>query len=296
MVEYLLEKSAEKGIKTAVLTRGYKSSPPALPFLVHPDSDPKIAGDEPLLLAQKHPETSVLVDPKRSRAAEWAEKNIAPQLFLLDDGMQHLAIERDLNIVLLSPNDLQNGWNRVIPAGTWREDKTALGRADAFCMKADTAALPDIIPMAKKRLKELNCPLFFFDLHPTGLTRLTPYGEQQTGTVPDLGGSPYVLLCATGNPDHVQQTAKTLLGDDPADCLIMQDHHQYTEADADMARQKRLPIICTGKDAVKLRSLLPRFENLPLWVLNVRATFSVSLFTDITFDTWCEKKLRTFYK
>jgi len=292
IVEYILTKAAKSGLQTVVLTRGYKATPLHLPFPVRPDSDPRTSGDEPLLLAQRHPETLVLVDPKRARAAAWAESNIAPELFLLDDGMQHLAIERDLDIVLLAPGDLLDGWNRVIPAGSWREDKTALARADAFCMKVDGAVLSDIAPAAEKLLGGYNRPLYFFDLQPTGLTRLMPHGKTQAETTPDLAGSPYFLLCGTGNPAHVQQTAKKLLGRDPADCLIMQDHHHYTETDINAVRQRGYPIVCTAKDAVKLAPLLPLFDNIPVWILNVRTVFTTTMFTDTPFDIWLTTTLQ----
>lgn len=292
VVDYLLGKTAESGLRTVVLTRGYKAAPPELPFPVHRDDDPSSAGDEPLLLARRHPDVLVLVDPKRSRAAAWAEKNANPQLFLLDDGMQHLAVERDLDLVLLTPNDLLDSWNKVIPAGAWREDKSALSRADAFCMKVDAAILPGIIPVAEKRLAKYKRPLFFFDLLPTGLTRLIAYGRELPETVPDIGDSPYILVCGTGNPEHVRKTAVSLLGREPADSIIVQDHHHYSDADAGSARQKGYPVVCTAKDAVKLAPLLPFFNGIPVWVLDVRAVFSHSLFTSLSFDAWWDENLQ----
>ena len=292
VVDYLLGKTAEENLRTVVLTRGYKASPPELPFPVHRDDDPAAAGDEPLLLARRHPGTLVLVDPKRARSAAWAEKNAAPRLFLLDDGMQHLAIERDLDIVLLKPDDLLEGWNRVIPAGSWREDKTALSRAAVFCMKAGRTLLPGIVPVAEQRLAGYGRPLFFFDLLPTSLTRLVPYGRALPETTRDLGGNPYALVCGTGNPEHVRQTATALLGREPADSFIVQDHHHYTETDANAVRQKGLPVVCTAKDAVKLAPLLPFFNDIPIWVLDVRAVFHHGLFTGQTFDAWWDDNLR----
>lgn len=292
VVEYLLGKTAEAGLRTAVLTRGYKASPPELPFAVSGGDEPARAGDEPLLLARLHPEAMVLVDPKRARAAAWAEEHAQPRLFLLDDGMQHLAIERDLDLVLLTPDDLLEGWNRVIPAGSWREDASALSRADAFCMKLNEKNIPGLVSAAEKRLAKLGRPLFFFDLRPTGLTRLVPYGGTLRETVPDLCGSPYVLVCGTGNPDHVRQTAMSLLGREPSDCLIVQDHHHYSETDAAAVRKSGHPVVCTAKDAVKLAALLPRFSDIPIWVLDARTVFSQSLFTDLSFDAWWEANLK----
>lgn len=292
IVDYLLGKTERANLKTVVLTRGYKASPPELPFPVTPESDPAAAGDEPLLLARRHPHALVLVDPKRRRAAAWAEKNAAPGLFLLDDGMQHLAVARDLNIVLLRPDDLLEGWNRVIPAGTWREDKTALARADAFCMKLDETLLPSIIPVAEQRLAVFGRPLFFFDLHPTGLTRLTAHACPVPETVHTLNGTPYTLLCGTGNPAHVRQTAASLLGNSPSRDIIVQDHHHYTETDAARARALGLPVVCTAKDAVKLATILPAFGDVPVWILEIQAVFGRTMFTDVAFDVWWDESLK----
>ena len=291
VIEYLLGKTKGAGLRTAVLTRGYKATPPQLPFPVMPDSDPTFAGDEPLMLALRHPETLVVVDPKRSRSASWVEKNDFPQLFLLDDGMQHLSMARDLDIVLLKPNDLLTGWNRVIPTGEWREDKSALTRADSFCVKASGAEQTALITAAQTRLEALERPLFFFDLLPNGLSRLVPPGGVPLDKIHDLGGAAYTFLCGTGNPDHVRQTVKSLLGKEPTYAHILPDHYRYTAADAQAVRQKNLPVVCTAKDAVKLSPLLPIFGDLPVWVLEVEAVFNRTLFSDTSFDVWWETKL-----
>lgn len=291
IVDYLLDHTAKRRLRTVVLTRGYKAAPPELPFPVTGKDDPHEAGDEPLMLARRHPDTLVLVDPKRSRAAAWAEKNAAPRLFFLDDGMQHLAIERDLDIVLLRPDDMLENWNRVIPAGTWRESKKALNRADVFLMKADEQTLSSLLPVIENRLKGFKRPFFSFDLKPVGVTKLVPFGKTLPETAPDLGGEAYTFLCGTGNPAQVKQTATTLLQRPPATELLFPDHHEYTGADAKKAASFAMPIVCTAKDAVKLTPLLPCFGDVPVWILDVRAVFGPSLFTAVTFGEWWEEKL-----
>ena len=129
VVGWLLGWAAQKKLKAVVLSRGYKGKPPALPFLVEACGSPLESGDEPLMLAKLFPGASVLVDPVRSRAVRFAEKTLSPGLFVLDDGFQHLGVSRDLNILLLTPDDLGAGWNRVIPGGTWRENSGALADA-----------------------------------------------------------------------------------------------------------------------------------------------------------------------
>lgn len=291
VVDYLLDRTAKRRLRTVVLTRGYKAAPPELPFPVSNKDEPHQAGDEPLMLARRHPDTLVLVDPKRSRAAAWAEKNAAPHLFFLDDGMQHLAIERDLDLVLLRPDDMLENWNRVIPAGTWREGKKALGRANAFLMKADDQTLSSLLPVIEKRLKPFHRPFFSFDLKPVGLAKLAPFGKTMPETVPNLNGAAYTFLCGTGNPAQVRQTAESLLGRPPTTEMLFPDHYAYTKEDAQKAASHGSPVICTAKDAVKLTPLLPFFSDVPVWVLDVRAVFGPSLFTAVTFSEWWEEKL-----
>lgn len=292
VVDYILDMTAKAGLRTVVLTRGYKATPPELPFPVSREDDPQSAGDEPLFLARRHPEALVLVDPKRIRAAAWAEKNAPPQMFLLDDGMQHLAMERDIDIVLLRPDDLLDGWNRVIPSGTWREPHKALERAHVFCIKADPAAFDALRGAAAQRLSSLNRPLFCFDLQPVSLTRLAPFGRSLPQTVSSLAGEAYTLVCGTGNPVQVKQTAENFLGRAPETEMFFPDHHMYCKEDAKKARAHGRPVVCTAKDAVKLVRLLPAFGDIPVWILDVRAVFGPALFTEQSFDTWWDKTWR----
>ena len=75
----------------------------------------------------------VLCHPERARAGRWAEKNLAADVFLLDDGFQHLALHRDFNLLLLD-GAAPFGNGRVLPAGPLRESPQALARADAVLL------------------------------------------------------------------------------------------------------------------------------------------------------------------
>ena len=78
-------------------------------------------------------------------------KTDTTDLLILDDGFQHLRMQRDVNLCLFSSHDLEAGWDRVIPAGSWREDASALSRADAFLINttADDDGCLEIIGAAK---------------------------------------------------------------------------------------------------------------------------------------------------
>ncbi len=285
IVGWLLDWAAQNALEAVVLTRGYKAAPPELPYPVRPYSDAASAGDEPLFLARKHPKALVIVDPKRRRSAAWAEENAAPHLFVLDDGMQHMDMGRDINLVLLRPDDLLTDWGQVIPAGPWREGASALARADAFCIKADPALLSALASAAELRLKTYGKPLFSFHLAPNGLSRLCE-NSGDPERISDLQGRDYALACAVGSPGQVQETAKNLLGKDPAVRKFFPDHHAFTAADAESLATQNLPVVCTGKDAVKLLPLLPRFGQTPVWVLEVALRFGPALFTNDTFESW----------
>ena len=95
VVDWLLGWSEARGLRPAVLTRGYKARPPVLPLRVAPGCTVEEAGDEPLMLALEHPASAVLVDPDRRRSGRWAEERLHPDLFVLDDGFQHVKVRRD---------------------------------------------------------------------------------------------------------------------------------------------------------------------------------------------------------
>lgn len=166
VVDWLLGWSEARGLRAVVLSRGYKAQPPELPLHVSPSRTPGEAGDEPLMLALEHPSAAVMVDPDRRRSGRWAEERLSPDLFVLDDGFQHVKVRRDLDIVLLRPDDLGDGWGRVIPAGAWREGPEALERADVFMIKCSPEAWESLRPACERRLAGFRRPLFSFSLRP----------------------------------------------------------------------------------------------------------------------------------
>ncbi|MGA7827882.1 MAG: tetraacyldisaccharide 4'-kinase, partial [Geobacteraceae bacterium] len=122
-----------RGKRVVVLSRGYGGAGGAAVRLVSdgfrillPASE---AGDEPVLLAHSVPGLIVLTGSDRYRAGLEALKRFNPDIVLLDDGYQHLRLQRDLNILLLNAaKPFGNGW--TLPAGLLREPCSALRRAD----------------------------------------------------------------------------------------------------------------------------------------------------------------------
>ncbi|WFS61944.1 tetraacyldisaccharide 4'-kinase [Pseudodesulfovibrio thermohalotolerans] len=291
VADWLLGWAESRSIPVVLLTRGYRAKPKNLPYEVKPGALAEEAGDEPLMLARAHQKALILVDPNRTRAGRLAMRKARPELVILDDGFQHMAVERHVNLVLLRPDDLGEGWNRVIPAGSWREPEAALERADAFMIKTDAAGFEALRPSIDNRLSRFGKPVFSFRLAPSGVRRVVG-GD----TARDFGGAPYLLATGVGDPAQVRATAEGYLGYAPVRHRVFRDHHDYSKLDAldlaeEAARLGCAAVLCTPKDAVKLG---PMCTNI-FWQFDLSLEFGPStLGPDAPFSTWWERRYESF--
>jgi tetraacyldisaccharide 4'-kinase len=137
VVDYLIRYCQSRGKRVAVVSRGYASGGGATLRVVSaghgPLLDVELAGDEPWLLARRNPEAIIVVAPRRSAGVRHAVDTLGAQVVLLDDGFQHLAVQRDFDLVLLDAlHPFGNG--KVLPAGLLREPVSALRRAQLFVL------------------------------------------------------------------------------------------------------------------------------------------------------------------
>lgn len=255
LTDWLLDWAAQRNLDAVVLTRGYRARPRSLPHLVQPGHLAEEAGDEPLMLCRRHPEARIVVDPVRARGGRWAERNARPGVVFLDDGFQHLAVRRDLDLVLLRPSDLGSGWGRVIPAGSWREGSSALQRAGAFLIKTSAAGFRRMVPLFERRLLSFGVPVFSFELVVQGLVHVLT-GQRR----PHPLQQPYMLVTGVGEPAQVERTATRFMGHAPKEHIIYPDHHPFSRLDVKAIEQRAAKlhcphVVCTPKDAVKLGPL-----------------------------------------
>ena len=287
LASWILGWAAGRGLSTVLLTRGYRSNAPSHPHLVDPASMPEESGDEPLMLARANPGARVIVDPVRRRAGAHAEQRFRPDLYVLDDGFQHMAVERDLDLVLLTPQDLGGKWDLVCPAGSWREGKGALQGATAFLVRCGPEYFKKLRPILERRLKGYGKPVFNFSIAPRGLVQVS--GQ---GVAADLGGERYLLVSGVGDPAQVALTAEGYLGYPPAGHAAFPDHHLFTKRDVrDLAAQARHlgceRILCTPKDAVKLGPMADdRF-----WTFEIDLAFGEDAFGPRGFDVWFARRM-----
>ena len=141
VVGYIARLLVECGERPAILTRGYgrrrRGARVAGVTIVSDGASIRAgvfsSGDEPLMLARALPGVAVVVGASRYRAGRLAEGQLGATVHVLDDGFQHLQLERDVDLLLISEEDLRD---RPLPGGRLREPLTAGAAADAALVSA----------------------------------------------------------------------------------------------------------------------------------------------------------------
>lgn len=187
---------------------------------------------------------------------------------VLDDGFQHRALARDLDVVLVSAEQWR-GRRRLLPRGPWREGAGALRRADIVVVTAKTGrADADGVAGALRRM-ELRAPVIVCELRPTRLRGLAPHAAELPLTA--LRGREVLAVAALADPHSF--AANLDRAGARAELASFRDHHPFdaTEASALVARAAGRPLVMTRKDAVKLRALIP--ADAEAWVLEQDVVF-----------------------
>lgn len=256
-----------RGKRVAVLSRGYGGSLRGGLGIVSDGTTailtPAEAGDEPCLLAATVPGLAVVVGADRYRAGLFALERLSPDIFILDDGFQHLRLQRDLNILLLD-SDRPFGNGRTLPAGMLREPQGAADRADLIvytrCSSCDEPATFPGKPACRAfhHLKGF-APLAGGDTRPfaalEGMRGVAFAGIADPGAFfRDLEDEGLTLAVTLPFPDHCRygETEVTAI------------HRAVTACGGDY-------LITTEKDGVKLGSFGGRLPNaytaeLEMWV------------------------------
>jgi tetraacyldisaccharide 4'-kinase len=243
---YLAGLLLEMGFRPAIVSRGYRGSNRDK-FLVVNDgrSDeplvaPSVSGDEPFLMAKRLPQIPVLVGRRRIHAVEAAKKLLVCNVALLDDGFQHLQLERDLDIVLLNGTE-----DQMFPLGCLREPMSALARADIVALVGSASMTRSAARYAH------DAPVFRCRSVPAGLRKDLGYEENLSPS--EYTSREVVLMSGIANPERFRQTAEGLQWR-VLDHRVYPDHHVFSDAELAkiLSRWPGTPIVTTEKDWVKL--------------------------------------------
>ena len=237
------------GRRVGILSRGYRRA--SRGTLVVSDGHrvlvgAALSGDEPQQLAQALPGAIVVVAARRIDAARRA-RELGADLLVLDDGYQHLAIERDLDILLLDAREPFGGG--LPPAGRLREPVSALSRAGIVLVTRVEGDAPT--SELDLRIRQLNpkAPIFHVRFRFAGWR-----DENGPAAQPEAG--PSIAVSAVARPESFRRTLREA-GVAPADLVELRDHHDYSRSDIEELERRAERcgaevLVTTEKDLVKL--------------------------------------------
>lgn len=235
LVIALAEHLKKRGLSVGIVSRGYGARLKNFPYEIKLDDVADKVGDEPLLLAQKT-NCPVVIAPKRVQAVEYLLKKHTVDVVISDDGLQHAAMGRTIEIVVIDgKRGFGNGF--CLPAGPLRESVKRLKTVDFVVVNGE--AWPDTYAMAL-------CPdSAFLEQLPTNTS--------------------VAAIAGIGHPERFFDTLKHL--DIQHKAYAFPDHHRFRASDLNVSEDI---LVMTEKDAVKCRGLSEK----PMYVLPVRAHVS----------------------
>lgn len=244
---------AAQGWRPGVLTRGYRGMATHWPQAVRRDSDPRQVGDEAVLLARRCG-CPVVAGPNRLAGGRMLVREYRCNLILCDDGLQHYALKRDVEIAVVDgARRLGNGL--CLPAGPLRESPGRLRRCDLVVVNGTAAPGELRMDLRPEQAVALGDPL-----------RVRPLAA--------FRGREVVALAGIGNPGRFFAMLRghgLRLRE-----LPFPDHHPFNPRDfVDLAG---LPVLMTEKDAVKCEAFLSDNDN---WYVPVETLLDPALLTQL---------------
>lgn len=229
-----------KGYRPGIVSRGYKATIKQFPHFVKANDCAKSMGDEPVLIAHKT-HCPVVIDPNRSRACKTLLEHHACNIILSDDGLQHLALQRSIEIAVVDPERfVGNGF--CLPAGPLREFATRLKTVDFV-------------------IHPQNAPKIFVNLK-----------TKQERSLDQFSGQTLHGVAGIGMPERFFQLLQKL------NCRVIPhafaDHFQFCPEDLKFSED--LPIIMTAKDAVKCE----QFATQNMWYLDIDCQLDPAIESD----------------
>lgn len=264
MTIYVANVVSALGYNVAVVSRGYKGKAETMGGIVSDGKTllmaPEIAGDEPYLMAERLKDVPIIVGKNRFKAGRLAIGKFAPDILVLDDGFQHLKLERDLDLVLLDcRRPFGNG--HLLPRGMMREPASALCCADAIVLtRADMVNHKEMTSLLQRfRFHERKKPIFHAYHRPivykiiNGKKHIKAVSRQNRDCIK---GRTVFAFSGLADNHNFRRTLKSL------ECNVaghfeFSDHHSYSDSDLKnilTSSQKSMSdcLVTTEKDYVRI--------------------------------------------
>jgi tetraacyldisaccharide 4'-kinase len=282
LVAHIARLLVDRGERPAILSRGYARRVSSGAVTVVSDgsrvlADLDHAGDEPLMLARALPGVPVLVGRDRYQSGRLAEERFGATLHLLDDGFQHVALERDVDLLALSEDDLTEP---LLPAGRLREPLETATLADGLLVTAAEDGVKRVVAALGARAADI----FTVSRTLGPLRWVLP-----AGPLPSPEGGPVVAVSGIARPERFHADLAAA-GWRLAATMAFADHHPFTAADvervaATLREHSASAVLTTEKDGVRLEA--QALKGLRVAVVPLIATIAPPSFGD-----WLVERIR----
>lgn len=247
-VIWLVEQLQQRGLNVGVISRGYGGENKSFPALVTANSDPKQMGDEPVLIAQRTG-VPVSISPNRRASIELLLAHYDLDLIITDDGLQHYALQRDWEwVVVDGVRRFGNGF--VLPAGGLRELPSRLNSVQAVICNGGNAKSGEHLMTLKSE--------FAVNLKTGEKTALSEWYGKSVVAIAGIGHPPRFFTM-------LEDLGLTLKAHH-----AFADHQPYRLETLQPLAEYTTPLLMTEKDAVKCRN----FAQENWWYIPVSAHFS----------------------
>lgn len=255
-----------KGLRVGIVTRGYKARIKSFPYQVSLSDNASLVGDEALLIAQKTA-CPVIIAPKRMLAVKYLLQTCHSQIIISDDGLQHYAMPRALEIVVIDgARGLGN--QLCLPAGPLRENSKRLRTVDLVVINSQ---------LEPRDTKSYCCDAHLMFYQPQNLINIVTGKEIALLDFQHLT-MPVAAVAGIGNPQGFFTTLQKLgIAFTP---YPFADHHNFLRSELQFHEKI---IVMTEKDAVKCKS----FAEECWYFLPVAAKLSDSFWKTL----WSNKNL-----
>ena len=247
-VIWLAAQLKQAGYKPGIISRGYGGHADSYPQAVRHNSDPLIVGDEPVIISQQT-NCPMAVSPKRVEAAQYLIKEHHCDVIISDDGLQHYALARDIEIAVV---DGFRGFGNhyCLPAGPLREPINRLRSVDFTISNGGNS--------------HAN---YVMTLNPGPVISVADKTVQQS--LSDFGDQTVHSIAGIGHPDRFfNYLRESGLNIEPH---YFVDHHHFKAIDLHF--NDKQPILMTEKDAIKCRG----FATDDMWYIPVKASINNNL-------------------
>ncbi len=296
-VIYVTKLLKEEGIKTGILSRGYRRKTKGYLFVSDGrkmNADVEKTGDE-IYLAARECGVPAAVAEKRLEGAKRFLNDAPLEAIVLDDAYQHRWIHRDLNILMFDQRFLikiNKMEQRPLPSGQMREPFSSIERADIIVVNrkfADKKTIPDKILRAFG-----NLPVYYAYYKPKGLFDVK---NDKHYELSEFEGQKSLVVCGIARPYsflHILENNKINIDNK----LLFVDHKYYSEREVHKIRKafydtNSHSVLTTQKDAVKLSKYSKELDDIDIYYLKIEIEFENKIdFNDKILELFSKSKRR----